>query len=102
MQGELCNSLALLPNTPKPREDKPSRRVKLLLCLLGSFKKSHFVVLKSPDSQVTARGENVRQKVLPGVSGQSWGHRKHNGSTHMGSSQAPLLFPLLLWARPQI
>lgn len=79
LQGELCDSLTLLPNTPKPCEDKPSRSVKLLLRLLGTLKKSHFVLLKFPDSQVTARGESARQKLLPGVLGQRWGHSKSGG-----------------------
>lgn len=104
MQGELCNSLTLLPNTPKPREDKPSRSVKLLLCLLGTLKKP----LCSPGvSRLTghSQGRKCQTEAAP------WGVRAElgalkvqwaMGSSHMGSSQAPVLFPLLLWARPQI
>ena len=40
MQREPCNSLILLPNTPKYCEDKPSRSVKHLLSLLGALKKA--------------------------------------------------------------
>lgn len=68
------------PNTPKPREDKPSRSVKLLLRLLGTLKKKqNLVLLTFPDSQVTARGGSARQKLLPEMLGQSWGHRKSAG-----------------------
>ena len=40
MQREPCNSLILLPNTPKLYEDKPSRSVTHLHSLLWALKKA--------------------------------------------------------------
>lgn len=112
MQKEPCNSLILLPNTAKHCVDKPSRSVKHLLSPLGALKKSQFVLLKFPDSHVTASGssslEKVSQKLLVGtgcVGEELRGQQVQwaMGCAHVGSREAPGIFPTwLLWARPQI
>lgn len=105
LQGELCDSLTLLPNTPKPCEDKPSRSVKLLLRLLGTLKKKP---LRSPEvSRLPghSQGRKCQTEAARWGVGAEMGAQQvrwEMGSTHMGSRQAPVLFPWLLWAGPQI
>lgn len=81
---------------------------------LGGFKKSQFILLKFPDSRVTAgrssSSEKVSQKLdtdtglrFTGCVGTELGGQQAMGSTHMGSRRAPGMFPTwLLGSRPQI